>query len=236
MTNTWKKLDNTWAVRCANVQKTGDVVTVTNRAGEQKTITLGEIIGRSGNDPLFAVAQAPKAPAPQAQAVGDLSGVLALFAKAKTHLRWPAIVLCVPEIDADMDVDDYAIRLTIAGPRAQAPGSVTVCENDRNGTNDYGEPTREWLGRVTLDGTYQPARKANGRAEAIARRLRELAQDPVKVAAEHGKLTGRCCFCNRRLGEGKDQRSVAVGYGPDCAEHFGLSWGGDKVAFKAEEV
>ena len=106
---------------------------------------------------------------------------------------------------------------------------------DRNGTNDYGEPTREWLGRVTLDGSYQPARKANGRADAIARRLRELAQDPVKVAAEHGKLTGRCCFCNHRLGEGKDKRSVAVGYGPDCAEHFGLSWG-KEFNFKAEEV
>jgi hypothetical protein len=67
------------------------------------------------------VAQAPKAPAPALWAVGDLP-VLALFAKAKTHLRWPMTRAERPEIDNTMDVDGFAVRLTIAGPKAQAPG------------------------------------------------------------------------------------------------------------------
>jgi hypothetical protein len=37
--------------------------------------------------------------------------------------------------------------------------------------------------------------------------------------------TGRCCFCNHKIGEGEDNRSAAVGYGPECAKHFGVPWG-----------
>lgn len=224
MTNTWKKLADAWCVQCSEQHASGDVVTVITRStGAAKQVTLGANIQTNAYGFVYAVAQAPRAEAQQT--VGDLSGVLALFAKAKTYLKRPAIVLSVPEIDNTQDVDGFAVRLTIAGPGAKAPGSVTVCENDRNTTNDYGEPAREWLGRVTLDGAYQPARAANGRADAIARRLREFACEPAKIAAEHGKLTGRCCFCNHVLGEGKDKRSVEVGYGPDCADHFGLPWG-----------
>jgi len=219
--NTWKKIADAWCVQCSNQQQPGDVVTVTSSKGESKTITLGANVQTNKYGFVYAVAQAPRAPV-ATQAVGELSGVLALFAKAKQHLKFPAIVLSVPEIDADQDVDGFAVRLTVAGPKAKVPGSLTVTENDRNTTNDYGEPAREWLGRVTVDGTYEPARKANGRAEPIARRLAELAANPARVAAEHGRLTGRCCFCNTAL---SDERSTAVGYGPTCADHFGLPWG-----------
>jgi hypothetical protein len=157
------------------------------------------------------------APAPRAetQAVGDLSGVLALFAKAKQHLKHPAIVLSVPEAG-------FAIRINVAGDRAKVPGSLNVLENDRNETSDWGDPQRAWLGRVTLDGAYQPGRAANGRTEAITRRLQAFAAEPAKIAAEHGRLTGCCCFCNRPL---TDERSTAVGYGATCADHYGLPWG-----------
>lgn len=229
--NSWKKLADSWGVQCSEQHAPGDVVTVLNRAGEAKQVTLGANIQTNAYGFVYAVVAAPKAPIPQTQAVGDLGGVLALFARAKAHLKFPAIVLSVPEIDNTQDVEDFAVRLTIAGERAKFPGSITVCENDRNTTNDDGEPAREWLGRITLDGAYQPARKANGRADAITRRLRELAQAPAKVASEHGRLTGRCCFCNRAL---KDERSTAVGYGQTCAGHYGLPWGEAEFNFTAE--
>jgi len=56
-----------------------------------------------------------------------------------------------------------------------------------------------------------------------------LASNPAKTAAEYGKLTGHCCFCEAPL---KDARSTAVGYGPICADHFGLPWGVDSEPFK----
>jgi len=202
----------------------GQVVAVTTRSGQTKAETLGAYQGRNKyGDQLWSVVKA--APAPQA-AVGDLGGVLALFAKAKTHLKRPAILLSVPEADT-------SIRLTIAGERAKVPGSLTVTTGEYTTTNDYGEPARAWLGRVTVEGVYQPSREANGRTDAIVRRLGELARDPAKVAAEHGKLTGRCCFCNRAL---SDERSTAVGYGQTCAEHYGVAWGSKPATFAGEAV
>ena len=59
--------------------------------------------------------------------------------------------------------------------------------------------------------------------------LRELSENPIETAAAHGKLTGRCCFCHRRL---SDVRSTGMGYGPQCAESFGLDWGRAKFAFE----
>lgn len=44
----------------------------------------------------------------------------------------------------------------------------------------------------------------------------------AEQAARFGKLWGSCVFCSRLL---TDERSVAVGYGPVCADHNGLPWG-----------
>lgn len=41
-------------------------------------------------------------------------------------------------------------------------------------------------------------------------------------ASKFGHVTGQCVFCARRL---TDERSIAVGYGPVCAEHNALPWG-----------
>jgi hypothetical protein len=206
--NTFRKIDGQWAVQCDAEQPLGTSVTVTTRSGQAKQVKVGALIESNSYGHTYAVA-VDKAPTATA-VVGDLSGVLALFAHAKQHLKYPAIVLSVP--DAGM-----AIRLNVAGERAQVPGSITVLES--NGTGSDG---REWLGRITTDGTYQPSRSANGRTTAITSRLRAFACEPAKVAAEHGKLTGACCFCNRSL---SDDRSTAVGYGRTCSKHFGLPWG-----------
>jgi hypothetical protein len=52
--------------------------------------------------------------------------------------------------------------------------------------------------------------------------LTKLAKDPVGFAGSYGAATGRCCFCNKPL---KTEESTAVGYGPVCADRFGLPWG-----------
>ena len=45
--------------------------------------------------------------------------------------------------------------------------------------------------------------------------------DLDRVILEYARLTGNCCFCHYRL---SDARSVAHGYGPDCAERYELPW------------
>lgn len=147
-------------------------------------------------------------PAPTAVNVGDLSAINALFDKARAHLKYPAIVMSVPAAQ-------MTIRINVAGPSAKFPGSLNVCSGEKPAMDER----RTWFGRVMKDGAYTPSANAH---DAIVERLRAFAADPAGIAAEHGKLTGRCCFCNRHL---QDERSTAVGYGATCAAHYGLSWG-----------
>lgn len=157
-----------------------------------------------------APVQAKPLPAPKPTAnVGDLSGILALFAKARTHLKFPAIVLSVDE--------NLSIRINVAGERAKVPGSLTVVDADRDGNGE-----RDWFGRILLDGTFQSSKAAAPHMPKLAERLSQFAANPSKVGGEDGRLHGRCCFCRKAL---KDERSTAVGYGKICADHFGLDWG-----------
>lgn len=145
-------------------------------------------------------------PAPdKVKVTADLSPVLALFRKAGEKLKNPAVVLSTPETGA--------VRLSVAGPKSKHPGTINV-------TTTGSFDGRDWLGRVHLDGSYEPSRKAE--AQAVGTLLSRFAAAPAEVAAEHGKTTGACCFCNRTL---DDKRSVTVGYGPICASNYGLPWG-----------
>jgi hypothetical protein len=160
-------------------------------------------------DAIRAMMPAPKPVQADVQ-IGSMAGAIALFDTAIKHLKFPAIVLKGP---------DDAIRLTIAGQRARIPGSVTVTSYEQRD----GDGRRLWYGRILRDGTFQPSREAD--TASLLPYLARFAADPATVAAEHGKATGRCCFCNKKIGEGKDDRSAAVGYGPECAKHFGVPWG-----------
>jgi hypothetical protein len=59
-------------------------------------------------------------------------------------------------------------------------------------------------------------------SQDIVDTLREFARDPQQAITAYGKLTGRCCFCGRRL---NDPPSIHAGYGPTCAERYKLPWG-----------
>lgn len=142
-------------------------------------------------------------PAPVAQQIGDLSRVLEMFRIAATHKKTPAIVLRCEGVGT--------LRLSVAGPNAKVPGSITVVDHD----------TRVWYGRVTVDGAFEASRRDTPPA-GVAVALGRFAADPLVVAAEHGRLTTRCCFCNQRL---SNPASVRAGYGPICADHHGLAHG-----------
>lgn len=154
--------------------------------------------------------------------VGDLSRIIELFDRAKQHLKNPAIVLAVPEIGAD-----FLLRINVAGDRARVPGSLNVCSGEK--ISSPGEQ-RDWYGRILRDGVFEISNRTSIPTKPLVDRLREFSCDPIKVASEHGKLTGRCCFCNRALA---DERSTAQGYGPICADRFGLSWGKKPAEFGA---
>lgn len=84
-----------------------------------------------------------------------------------------------------------------------------------------GEPFgfNKYFGRIDERGTFHTTPAASG---SVINLVGRLGADPVTVAGEYGRLTGNCCFCGLKL---TDARSTAVGYGPVCADKFGLAWG-----------
>lgn len=143
------------------------------------------------------------APAPAAQ-LGDMAGLYGLFEKAAAKLKRPAIVVATPV---------GAVKLSLAGKQAKHPGTVNVAED-----GPFGEA--RFYGRIAKDGAFTASFK--GCPDELVGFLTAFAKEPAKMAAAHGHATGGCCFCSKKL---TDPKSLAVGYGPTCADHYGLPWG-----------
>jgi hypothetical protein len=138
---------------------------------------------------------------PETFMVENMPGIVSLFEKASANLKYPKIRL---------QANDTVFRLTLAGSKSRVPGSINVC-------SDKGQ---DWYGRITDTGKFEASRKTDDATmSAIHNVLMCLAKDPAGTAAAYGKMTGNCCFCSQPL---SDDRSVAVGYGPVCAKHYGL--------------
>jgi hypothetical protein len=59
-----------------------------------------------------------------------------------------------------------------------------------------------------------------------------MATNPAAAGKAYGQRVGNCSFCSLPL---EDGRSVHVGYGPVCAEKWGLPWGERDEAPKARK-
>lgn len=133
--------------------------------------------------------------------------IIQIFDRAAENLSFPKI----REIHIDLDNSE---PLTLHRyTQGKTPGAVSV--NDLSG---------EWFGKITRDGKFYPSRNC---PSWIKPALKLFCENPEKIAADSGKLNGRCCFCNRKL---TDERSLSVGYGAICADNYGLSWGETKLS------
>ena len=142
--------------------------------------------------------------------------MVALFGKAKASgLKFPKVRLVL---------NGTKVVLSLNGPNSKAPGAVSI-----NGEGQY--PNRVYYGRVSPDGVFQPFKTV---LPGLVELLTELASNPARVAKDYGKLTGNCCFCGKGVGYGKEERSALVGFGPDCAENYGLKAEWLAAAEKAE--
>lgn len=153
---------------------------------------------------VVKLAEKLRSPGPTVKSVSDFSRVYSMFAKAREHLKFPKVLLTVAE--------GQTFKLYVSGERSRVPNTVNVVHPE----------SETWFGRVYADGRWEQGRGTAEETAAVEAMLTKFAADPEGVAAEHGKLTGACCFCNRKL---SDDRSTAVGYGQTCAKKFGLKWG-----------
>ena len=143
----------------------------------------------------------PKPAAEPADAV-DLSRLTALFDKAAQGMKRPQVAFAC-------NAGEFVVSR--AGDNSANPGFLYLKTVDKS-----------YLGKISPKGHLSMARNTNEDQQVIFEALAGFAADPQGAAAAYGKETGFCCFCSRTL---TDDRSVSVGYGPICADRWGLPWG-----------
>ena len=154
-------------------------------------------------DTLTQRAATPAA-APVAAVTVDVQRIQELFDHAGKKLRRVKVRLQCAE--------GNAVVFARAGQNSKYVGQVLLTDGRPFGENKF-------YGRIDVDGKFYPTRHAG---QSVVALVTEFAADPEAVAGKYGRLTGGCCFCALPL---KDQRSLDVGYGPICADRFGLNWG-----------
>ncbi len=140
--------------------------------------------------------------APKAAPVASLRDLVAYMDRASQKLSQPRVKLLY-----DRSAD---IQLNVAGKHSQNAGMV------------YVKVGSEYAGKVTRDGVFKVVAQFTGEQADIESAIVRFLADPEAAAKAYGKIKGACCFCAREL---TDERSVRVGYGPECADKYQLPWG-----------
>jgi hypothetical protein len=95
-------------------------------------------------------------------------------------------------------------------------GGITVTDGGVYGSDKF-------YGKIE-GGVFAPTSACT---DAVRDLIVRLANDPVGVAKASAKITSHCIFCSRKLTDG---RSIAMSYGPICADTFSLPWGEERAA------
>jgi len=134
----------------------------------------------------------------------SVATIVSLITGAVRALKHPKITL--------WQMDGSPVVFKIAGAGSRHRGSVMITDGGAYGSGAY-------YGRISPDGELFAA---SAMTPDILNLVIQFSADPAGVAAAHGRRTGHCCFCTREL---STRESLAVGYGPICAQRYELPWG-----------
>lgn len=153
-------------------------------------------------------------------AVDQIARAAKKAAKTTTVYRFPSLVDLFatarnnghkrPKIT--LDLPEGRIQLSVAGPRSSRPGTINITDGGPFGEN-------VWYGRISAEGAFEPSRSCQ---PFVSEALTAMDEDRIDYVVKYGAKTGNCCFCTRHL---STKESVTAGYGPICAEKWGLPWG-----------
>jgi hypothetical protein len=134
----------------------------------------------------------------------DVANISTMFAKAGQSLKHPKVRIA-------KGIEE-AISLSIKGDVLYVNDANAI---DSRRTEQTGYFCYIYYGKI-VDGKFLPVRTC---PQWVTDLLLRFAADPIAEATNYGRLTGRCCFCGRSL---TDENSTARGFGPICAERYGL--------------
>jgi hypothetical protein len=161
----------------------------------------------------------------------NFQGIYNLFATAKANLRAKAEEKAAnarakgrtaPNPDSAgnnlkirLSVENQGLAVKWASVNGRNKGWLYVTDG-----GDYENGL--YFGKISPEGDFVTGKDCTA---AIIEILTAFDANPVAFACEFGRRTNTCCFCGRHLTDDKEGRSVEVGYGPICADTFGLPWG-----------
>ena len=138
---------------------------------------------------------------------GTLRSLIILFDKAHASGHaYPNVWLTTP-------AEAFDIKLYRTGKSSKRPGSITIV----NG--------QDYVGCILRNGDdiqFSSRIRSTTFLADVTAAILAFAANPHHIAASYGHRTGRCCFCARTLTE---SFSVIHGYGPICADRWGLPHG-----------
>ena len=130
------------------------------------------------------------------------SKLFELFDKARQHLKYPSLYF--PDIPLKLGIGNDPKVIWVSNGFARSnPLNKLYGKFQRLSGNDM-----LWYPYNCLQGT--------------ADILHQICEDPLKYGALHGQQYKHCCFCNTEL---TSKASLFAGYGPICADNWGLPWG-----------
>lgn len=148
---------------------------------------------------LIEIATAPpKGASEYSQIIPGFQAIRDILNQAATKVKWPAIRLMTQK----------GQRFKVY-PRQNRKDVCCVKVGDYNG---------DVSGEV-LDTSYL---RFLPDLTDVLNCLHEFAAHPKEMALLYSKKTSTCCFCGLGL---ENPASIMVGYGPICAENYGLPWG-----------
>lgn len=116
-------------------------------------------------------------------------------------------------------------KLSETGP------TIELCYNKNYNCIQVRLPGKKLIGTIRLPKGIEDIRWPIKNEHLLY--LAQIEADPIAAAKLSGKLTSCCSFCSREL---TDELSVKAGYGPICAEHWGLPWGGKRSGVTTIEM
>lgn len=146
----------------------------------------------------------PKPARPAAAADAGAAAIVALLGTATENGAKRPAITC--------PLESGTYRFKLAPANGRNAGAVYVTCSDA------------YLGKITPAGAFEPVRDAAAHAVEVVRGVFDTvrAMGAAEAFGRLGTATGTCCFCAREL---TDERSTTVGYGPVCADKYGLPWG-----------
>jgi hypothetical protein len=140
----------------------------------------------------------------------NVQPMLDLFGRAKLHLKKPSL-----KFEINPGAGERLV-FYIAGLTSKYAGMIMISNGKM-----FNDPENKWFGYITNnvhDAIYftQQANEWNKQV------IKNFVENPLGNAVLNGKEFCNCCFCGIEL---TSKESLHAGYGPICAENWGLPWG-----------